>query len=226
MNRIGRRLRPARRRVAALGALAVFGIVVIAGGAVALAGSSGDADVGPARVQARTGAVDARLAESFGVFRANDLQVDGDQATAGPSPFGQNPQLSRAVPISRGGAVYLIPGNDAVCLGDGVNYGHTCASVEDATAGKLFLVTLGDPRSPYTTVSGLAPDGVSQADVDLASGKSVTVPVHNNVYDAEIAGTQAVTGISWSSKSGQRFSQEFGDGGLQRPRQPVDQTGD
>lgn len=198
----------------------------ITGGAIAIAGSSSP-ETGPERMQGEVATVDARIGKAFGLFRSDELQVKHAFSKIDQNPFGQNTGLSRAVPVSRGGAVYVIPGNDAICLGDNVNYGHTCVSVDTAIAGGLYLITLGDPKEPYTSVSGLAPDGVARVSIELSSGQSVRVPVSNNVFDFKFAGVEpAVTGISWTNAAGQRVAQQFPDGGIRRPStRAVDPTG-
>ncbi|MBB4663452.1 hypothetical protein [Conexibacter arvalis] len=208
-----------RWRIAVAGAVAVA--AVAAGGAIAIAGSGEDTEHGPARAQAPANSVDPRLQEAFGLFRTDRLLVSDKQtAEAGPAAFGQNKALARAVPVPGGGNVFIVPGNDAVCLGDGVNEGHACVPVNDAVDGKLLLVTLADPRTPGTTVSGLVPDGVSEVSIALTSGDMLSVPVRDNVFDAVIEGTKpAVAGVAWKSASGQTYSQEF-PGGVRRPAPP------
>lgn len=214
-----------KRRVSnrVLGVAAVVALgAAVAGGAVAVAGDSGNDDSGPSRLQAQVASVDPRLANAFAIFRSDELQVDNPGRETGANPFAQNPSLSRAVNVARGGAVYVIPGDDAVCLGDQINYGHTCVSVDDAIDGKLFLVTLADPRTPGTTVSGLAPDGVAQATVGLTTGKTLTVPVRDNLYDVKLKESDGkVAEVSWESKAGTTSTSEFPNG-IGRPNPPTD----
>lgn len=211
--------RRASNRVVGFAAVAAIGAAV-AGGAVAVAGDSGNEESGPSRLQAQVASVDQRLTDSFALFRSDDLQVDEPGRETGPNPFAQNTSLSRAVQVERGGSVYVIPGDDTVCLGDQINYGHTCVSVDDAIDGKLFLVTLADPRTPGTTVSGLAPDGVAHATISLTTGKALTVPVRDNVYDVKLDESNGkVAGVSWESKTGQTSSLDFPNG-IDRPNPP------
>lgn len=210
-NRTPRRL----MTLALAGALALASIV---GGALAIA-SGGDEDARTAHMRGAVASVDERLREVFGIFRSDRLKVSGASAerTRGRNPFGQNTDLSRVVSVARG-AIYVIPGDDAVCLGDGINWGHTCVDVETAVDGDLFLVTLGDPKAPYTSVSGLVPDGVAEVSVTLGGGRTVTVPVRDNVYDLRVPGqAPPVTGISWVDEAGERHAVALPDGGVRRP---------
>lgn len=211
--------RRASRRIVAFAAVAAL-CAAIAGGAVAVAGDSGNEESGPSRLQAQVAKVDPRLSQSFGLFRTDELQVEDPGRETGPNPFAQNTSLSRAVSVERGGSVYVIPGDDAVCLGDQINYGHTCVSVDKAIAGKLLLVTIADPRTPGTTVSGLAPDGVDHATIRLTTGKVLSVPVRDNVYDVALdEGAGEVVEVAWTGKAGQSASMDF-PGGIGRPKLP------
>lgn len=208
------------RRVVIFATAAILALAAVAGGAFAIA-SGGEAESRVAHMRGAVDGVDSRLGDEFGIFRSDELKVANAGPTNAQNPFGQNTALSRAVPVERGGAVYVIPGDGAVCLGDKINWGHTCVDIATAITGDLYLVTLGDPKTPYTTVSGLAPDDVSEVSIELASGKAVTVPVHHNVYDFSMPGDgPPVTGISWTSNVGESHRVNLPDGGVQRPSIP------
>lgn len=204
------------RRLTALIAAGALVLVAIAGSTFAVA-SRGDDEARIAHMRGAVASVDDRLSEAFSIFRSDRLQVaDGGRAND-QDPFGQNTAFSRAVAVPRG-TIYVIPGDDAVCLGDGINWGHTCVDVPTAIAGDLYLVTLGDPKTPSTTVSGLVPDGVSEVSISLADGTAIAVPVRDNVYDLSLPGdTPPVTGISWSDDADRRHVVELPDGGVKRP---------
>lgn len=204
------------RRVVALALAGACALVSIVGGAIAIA-SGGDEEARTAHLRGAVASVDARLREAFLIFRSDRLKVADTARTNDQNPFGQNTALSRAVPVARG-AVYVIPGDDAVCLGDNINWGHTCVDTETAIGGDLFLITLGDPKTPSTSVSGLVPDGVSKVSVALQDGRVITVPVRDNVYDLMVPGeAPPVAGISWTDEAGRRHAVPLPEGGVRRP---------
>ena len=213
-----------RVRAVGLCAIGLIAASAITGSAIALTGGSSTSATqasmaDPERLDSPVRSLDPRLPERFAIFRSPKLQVEDSGAAASARPFAQNPELARAIPVDDGRTLYVIPGDDSVCLGDDINFGHTCVSVAEAETGSLLLLTLADPREPSTTVSGLAPDGVSTAVVELATGTTVDVPVHDNVYDASFR-NGVVTAVSWTSSSGQRFEQRF-PGGMRRPLPPA-----
>jgi hypothetical protein len=61
------------------------------------------------------------------------------------------------------------------------------------------------PQSVTTSIVVLVPDGVASANVRLRGGRSVTVPVHNNVYSYTIHGSPANLGTTWLDTAGHRI---------------------
>jgi hypothetical protein len=140
---------------------------------------------------------------------------------------GVNPALSRRVEGISSGAAWVIPGNGVVCLigdnaqalamsfhqtssGDaattpparvpGANGATGCMPDADASRG-WSAGTSSTAETPGTIfTAGLVPDGVNEVSVNIAAGPSLSLPVHENVYMAEVHGWPA--SVSFSGPEG------------------------
>lgn len=181
--------RTTSKLLASAGVLAAVGV----GGSALAAGGPADT---PAAVPAASplaappvvGAVQPDQAAAFRVLRrprrASDVMPTAvAERTAGPSRFGRNPNLSRAVETANGTG-WVVPGRGVVCLiaPDAVDgYAVTCNSTEAVADDGLTLQQVAPDESTSTS---LLPDGarvvVSQDDATAdavqpdASGVAVT----------------------------------------------------
>lgn len=64
---------------------------------------------------------------------------------------------------------------------------------------------LGHPERIINRRVTLVPDGVARVKVRLRHGRSVTVPVHDNVYRNTIHGVSANLGTIWFDAAGHRI---------------------
>lgn len=140
---------------------------------------------------------------------------------------GANPSLSRRVAAIASGAAWVIPGNGTVCLiadnaqalamasrqpvsgtasppastrVPGASSVMSCATDSEAAKG-WSAGTAGSSESPgvvYT--AGIVPDGVSNVTVSVAGGSSMSLPVYENVYAAEVHGWPA--SVSFTGPAG------------------------
>jgi hypothetical protein len=121
--------------------------------------------------------------------------------------FGANLALSReATGFSTGGA-WVVPGDGSVCLiadpsyspgvssAAGLSGGATCQFDADAVSGQLTLTgaTMHDPG--HFQLAGLVPNGVATVAVTEATGATVVLPVHDNVYMADL--TQPAASVTF-----------------------------
>ncbi len=99
--------------------------------------------------------------------------------------WGANPGLSRRTAPG----VWLVPGNDYVCLastnGDG-DLGFSCATPEDVERG--LLAPSDVDANGNGVLTGALPDGVAEVTLVNKDGASRTVPVDRNTYRAAIDG--------------------------------------
>lgn len=161
---------------------------------------------------------------------ASDLLLPYDAYAATHSPMaadGVNPQLSRrAEGFSEGGA-WLIPGNGTICLTAsnapairqalqtmpagsstpgaprriaGASGNTACATDSQANAGWSAGTAGTAERPSVISTAGIVPDGVNTVTVDLASHGEITLPVHENVYMAELHGWP--TSVSFTGPHG------------------------
>ena len=126
------------------------------------------------------------------------------------APGKLDPVAAVAVASSLAGSVTVVPGETGVCLSD---YGaSSCSSVSSADAGKAWLLAApaGQPMSQHTLI-GLAPDGVTNAEVHWTTGGTTDVSVVNNIYTVSLGGHSGWTSVSLS---GSRKLQADGVAGL------------
>jgi hypothetical protein len=129
------------------------------------------------------------------------LPADVAEYVGWASYRGANGALARRVLTDARGSVYLLPGDEVVCLlltGGGGATGPSCstaAELRSARGGPGVIhsgcdAASGDavPRCSGATVFGVVPDGVEEVVIRLASGKAVTEPVERNVYLAKVPG--------------------------------------
>jgi len=149
---------------------------------------------------------------------ASDALPPRDAFSATHTPMaanGVNPSLSRRAEGFTSGAAWVIPGNGTICLiasnaqglamasehlapgsttpkrivrVPGANGGAACTTGSNASKG-WSAGTGGTSESPgMIFTAGIVPDGVADVTVNLAGGGTLTLPVHENVYMAEIHG--------------------------------------
>jgi hypothetical protein len=149
---------------------------------------------------------------------ASDALLPWDAFSATHTPMaanGVNPSLSRRAEGFASGAAWVIPGNGTICLiavnvqglamaSEQLAPGSTTPSpvarihgadgatgcTTDSNAAKGWSAgTGGTHESPgMTFTAGIVPDDVTAVTVSLAGGGPLSLPVHENVYMAEVHG--------------------------------------
>lgn len=103
--------------------------------------------------------------------------------------FAPNPSLARASTAGSNGIPwYVIPGDKSLCLTipDGT---FTCATEQDALAGRLFVMaarsggSVSEAESVSQIIYGVAPDGVTSVRAETNTGASVSADVVDNLYE-------------------------------------------
>jgi hypothetical protein len=95
----------------------------------------------------------------------------------------------------------------------GYTWGTACGGLEmlrtigiqTGTSPDAGLVVDGHPEHVINRRVTLVPDGVASVNVRLRHGRSVTVPVRDNVYRHTIHGVSANLGTTWFDATGQRI---------------------
>jgi len=80
--------------------------------------------------------------------------------------------------------------------------GIETGTTDDPSGG---LIINGKPKNVIQHRVTLVPDGVARVTVRLRGGRTVTVPVHDNIYRFDIRGTSANLGTTWYDTGGQRI---------------------
>jgi hypothetical protein len=160
---------------------------------------------------------------------ASDALLPWDAFSMAHTPMaanGVNPSLSRRAEGFPSGAAWVIPGNGTICLIADNPQGLAMASKQlapgsttparvaripgadgatgcttDSSAAKGWSAgTSGTRESPgMTFTAGIVPDGVSAVTIHLAGGGSVSLPVHENVYMAEVHGWPSSVSLTGSA---------------------------
>jgi hypothetical protein len=171
-----------------IGALALAAAALAVGDGAPLTGGGGAGET-----KQPVASVPGDLESSFGVFRrprgAHDVLPRSAAAfpATEPSPTGENTRYSRrAATLPAGGALYVVPGDGAVCVflaaapGGSGGCGPTGRAIRGewthASAGSAVGLGAGDQ-----VIYGLSPDGVDNVRVDV-DGNRRTVVVEDNVW--------------------------------------------
>lgn len=180
----------ARRFAAATAALAV-----LAGGGALAATTLAPSTAPPGPGEPRALTIAPETSAAFGILRrpagAGDvIPQSAEVSFSGAS--GANPQLARRAAGLSGSEGWVIPGRGSTCilvnsLTDDLG-GATCNPNASATAGEMRLEAFARDVPGVTFVAGLVPDDVHSVLLNLTSGKSTTVQVHENLYAAEVHG--------------------------------------
>lgn len=180
--------------------------------------------------------VDAADASSFGVLARPVAASDsvpsiesaglGDGSFAGV--FGGNLALARQASGFDAGGAWVVPGAGSVCLIADPTYtagvtttahllgGAVCAGDRAAIAGEMEFTGYAATKNPgHTTIAGLVSDGVMAVSVSLKDGTVQTLPVHDNVYMANLNGTPAA--IAFVNGNGTRVTQAVGSPHASQP---------
>jgi hypothetical protein len=148
--------------------------------------------------------VDSTLQSSFGVLRrartsGDVLDQEKANAVVRQAPYGLNLGLARRAGQWGSDAVYVLPGDDSVCL-----LVDRPKSVSTQCARAAFALEghgVGAALTPDgVAVTGLAPDGVDTVSVALPDGAVRKANVVNNVYNLTIDQGTAV--VSYASPGG------------------------
>lgn len=197
-----RAMRLSRKSVVAI---ATTSMLVLGGGAFAIAQDDSREPTDPPSARPVVQALDNRLISAFSVLQGERLAVDGLPSASvenlkANNTTGVNPSLSRFSRELRGVSYYVVPGDDLVCL-DATSSapqplrgeGASCSTIEGALAGRV--IAMSSTRAGIG-VRGLVPDGVDDVRVHLSAGGTVPAEVINNVYITEVK--ESVSAISFS----------------------------
>lgn len=112
---------------------------------------------------------------------------------------GGNAQLTRKATTSGGDTLYVTPGTEGLCLGDGRQ--NTCGALDAAIGGYVIAVQLCRPglAQGQTRVIGLATDGAKSVELATTSGTQA-LGITDNVYAGVAAGTPV--GASFTDAGG------------------------
>jgi len=161
---------------------------------------------------------------------ATDALLPWDAYSVTHTPMaanGVNPSLSRRATGFTNGAAWVIPGNGTICLITANEAGVTMALKQMAPGATTPTPVAHVPGASGVTActsdaaaavgwsagtsgtielpgiiftAGIVPDGVSRVTASLTGGGSVWLPVHENVYMAEVHGWPA--SISFTGPAG------------------------
>ena len=137
-----------------------------------------------------TAAIPEGLRNAFSVLKAGSATQDApatikSRIASDPmlKSYGGNAELAVSAPAGDAGTVYIVPGEDAVCIyaSDPRDHhlGGSCASAEDAAAGKLTM-WFTDESGKNVDVVALVPD-TDKVSVTTSDGKTSSISVANNV---------------------------------------------
>ncbi len=166
--------------------------------AVSLAADShGLLDLTP---QAQVGSASKSLVEAFPVLKDGAARSDAFAESLSDEPLlksvGGNLDLAVEVETRSGKSVWLVPGNDALCVyqrnRSEFGYSGSCASAADAKAGKLALWFMNADGRDIRGVA-VAPTGVSTIGVEQVNGDREEVEVVDNVAEFESDGVKSIS---------------------------------
>lgn len=166
----------------AFGALSVTAAVGLGGAVAASSHDGGSSPLGSPAVTSPSATQPTYSSLATGAEVSSVLLAKLEQSPAA-ARFALDFKKARVIGgESTRGQTILVPGATAMCLfvirseDDG---GGTCQTPQDTGAGKLFL----ERRAPdQTSIVGVAPDGVAEAQLSTAQGGSYSVPVTRNAY--------------------------------------------
>lgn len=125
------------------------------------------------------GAVQADQSQALKVLRrdqvASDAMPADAEAAVGPSMFGRNPDLARAIDTPTGKG-WVVPGDETVCLiaPDPVDgYGVSCSPT---SVVRTDGITLGNASDEASTAVTLVPDGAEVVVVDEDRSTDAVTP--------------------------------------------------
>lgn len=189
-----------------LSGLSVAAIAQVTDDGSAPPGSSAPAAAPPGSERA-VQAVPPAVATAVGALRtargADDvLPADVAEYVRWAPIEGANGDLARKAFTRTGTTVYVLPGQEVACIlltgSSGGATGPACdspAELQSAAGGPGVLHNDCTARSETdvpdcraATVFGLAPDGVDEVTIVLDAGNSVSAPVVNNAYLADVPG--------------------------------------
>ena len=127
--------------------------------------------------------------------------VDGSVASG---HFGVNSALSRRVLAKADEVLYLVAGNEELCLVRIEDFGTQagCSDASDAIAGNM----VGGVEKTTTgwRVDGVLPDGVDRVTFIANNGNATAVPVANSVFSVNLDKiTDVPAKITWTDPAGQ-----------------------
>jgi len=130
--------------------------------------------------------VPADIAEAFAVFGKPAAQKA--ETSTQRSEFGVNRTLGRNVRTATGRSVVVLPGDGNLCLRITMDSGATglsCATLEQATAGRLIISQREDDDAKVGSSIGVVPDGVASVTLTSADGRTSTAEVTDNVWSVD-----------------------------------------
>jgi hypothetical protein len=207
----GRRL--SRPLVVALVFLSASGSI----GGLALAGTFAGTAISPQawvdgqRVQPET-AITAAQSADLAILRRPRVATDtlpGSPSSWTDDPAdgssGANPALSRSAQGLPAGAAWLIPGDGMICFDARFPIpggGGTCQDNATVNAGRMMIFGSNQLAPDMLGIAGVVPDGVDSVTVTAPDGSTQSIPIHENVYLAEIHSQPGTFSVSFTGPNG------------------------
>jgi hypothetical protein len=168
--------------------------------------------VGASTPRLMVSTVDSAETSALGVMRRPQDSSDAvptNQMISFSANSGANPSLARHVlPTGTDGSIageaWLVPGSGKICLIDtsatsSAQGGAGCVVDGVADTGRLMIESTSAISPGKALVSGLVPDGVTTVSLKTSSGRTLQVPVTENVYMDEVAGWVSKASFDGSS---------------------------
>jgi hypothetical protein len=199
---------------ASAGLAATVAILVLLGTALAVGATTGDLDRVPATADHRVAAIAPALPELVGAFRREQVSSDrlagepGDAVDAADRQPGEAPGLARKVGVAGGRAIYLWPATDAVCLSHAWSGGCIPTDLlasQGAVVGTRFVAKSTETGAPVRQAIVLARDGVSEVEIRMTDGETVTADTAANAAIVNLAAPAVAA--EWRGVDGTRETQ-------------------
>ncbi|HEY4096859.1 MAG TPA: hypothetical protein VGM33_15165 [Baekduia sp.] len=129
----------------------------------------------------------------------------------GPHERGRRLPVERNVLCLMSGSYLPATSLKTIHLPAGYSWGMACGGMDRVGSTGLEtgyggrIVGRGTPAKVTSRRVTLVPDGVARVTVRLRGGRSVTVPVKDNVYSYRIHGSPAYLGTTWFGADGRRI---------------------
>lgn len=142
-------------------------------------------------------------AAALDAFRAAATARDRAPLDSGTTVPGANPQLARLAHEDGRQKVWLVPGQQGVCLVSSAGIARGCADSSDVTAGTGLQAILCSPNLDrgIVEISGVVPNGVDQVRLEGDGFAALTAPVNHNTLIVDLSKSGSLpTRITWTAQ--------------------------